>query len=296
MKANRPWEKLLSAFVGGWHDAFRMPLVLTVLWLINLLSAAFALSYLYRMLADYLERSGLHESAFSILQPVDVLEFMLAHKERSFVAILPFLLAGAGYMAFKMFMAGGILERLKNGPRCSWRHFLAACQRYFWKFVLISGLTGGFLLAIFAGFGYIVSRGISYLWDVASGPSLIFGANLGYGILLFLLVSVGARVYDYARIALVLAPQQRSFRTFWQAIRFTWRHQVVSFLLWLMFFILSFGVFAIFARLTAHLPADSMKAVRWQFLFGQIIVGLRIICRIAAFGAQMRFLKTVSAS
>lgn len=293
---NRPWKKLFSAFVGGWRDAFRMPLVLTVLWLINLLSAAFALSYLYRMLADYLEHSGLHESAFSVLQPVDVLEFMIAHKERLFVAIFPFLLAGAGYVTFKMFMAGGIFERLKNGPRCSWRHFLAACQRYFWKFVLLSGLTGGFLLAIFAGFEYVISRGINYLWDVASGPPLIFGANLGYGVLLFLLVSVGVRVYDYARIALILDPQQRSFRAFWLAIRFTWRYQAVSFLLWLVFLILSLGIFAGFARLTAHFPADSMKAVGWQFLFGQIVVGLRIICRIAALGAQMRFLQTVSAS
>jgi hypothetical protein len=181
MKANRPWQKLLSAFVGGWHDAFHMPLVLTVLWLINLLSAAFGLSYLYGMLTDYLEQSGLHESAFSVLQPVDVLEFMIAHKERLFVAIFPFLLAGAGYVTVKMFMAGGILERLKNGHRCSRRHFFAACQQYFWKFVLLSGLTGGFLLAIFAGLEYIVSWGIRYVWDVASGPPLICGVSGHFG-------------------------------------------------------------------------------------------------------------------
>jgi hypothetical protein len=75
-----------------------------------------------------------------------------------------------------------------------------------------------------------------------------------------------------------------------------WRYRVVSFLLWLIFLALSLGILASFARLTAHFPADSMKAVGWQFLFGQIAVGLRIVCRIAALGAQMRFLQTVSVS
>lgn len=290
--ANRPWKKLLSAFVGGWRDTFRMPLILVVLWLINLLSAAFALSFLWGILKNYLEHSGLHERTFTVLQPDDVLEFMIARKERLLVAIFPFLLAGAVYGIVKMFIAGGILERLKNGPRCSWRHFFAACRRYFWKFILLSGLAGGVLLAMLAGFDYIASRGMNYVWDVASGPPLIFGLNLGYGVLLFLLISVGARVYDYARIVLVLDPQQRSLRAFWQAIRFTWRYQIVSFLLWVVFLALSLGMFAIFARLTAYFPADSMQAVGWQFLFGQIVVGLRIVCRIAALGTQMRFLQS----
>ncbi len=286
------WTLLFSAFRGGWTAALRMPLLITILWLVNMVASACALSFFWGILADYVGQSGLHDSAFTLLQFDDLLEFWVAREEQLPYAALPFLLAGGVYLLVKVYLTAGILERLKNGSRCSWQEFFRACGREFGRLVVLTVVTGALALTGFGIMMSVIGMIDKYLRSSVNHPAPIFWTNLVLGLLLFLLFSFVARVYDYARIALFLTPQHSIFNVLRNGLQFPLQHGIHTFVLWCGYFAISAALAAAYAWITAHALPESMNAVWMQFLLGQIVVFGRIGCRIASLAGQMRFMRT----
>ena len=161
----------------------------------------------------------------------EVLEFLLASKDQWFLVALSFFFAGTVYFCFNLYITGGVLERLRNGGSSSWSQFFKACNRYLWKLVLIAILECVLFFLLIPLPNYALYQIMRWVTKHASGPMPLFWATWVYGLIMFLLLSFGARVYDYARIALFLKPHQGTLRSFVRAVVFTLRFGISSLLL-----------------------------------------------------------------
>ncbi len=282
-----------SAFVGGWTDTFHMPGILALKWFGNLLFAGLAILLFGILLHSHLDHSALNEIGFGKLRVDRVTEFILAHEEELGLAALPFFPAGAAYVFFNLYLSGGILERLRSSRAYSWAQFFKACNRYLWKLLLIAVLASVLSILIVSLPHYVFLWVVRRLAEKASGPAPVFWVTWVYFILLFFMMSFGLRVYDYARIALILAPNRGTLRAFARGGVFTIRHGTSSFLLWLALIVTPLLFLAAFTLLTVRFEPMSMTALWLRFALGQLVILIRIAGGVAALSAKMRFMQAL---
>lgn len=290
-RRRRSLKRILPAFVGGWTDAFHMPGVLTLKWFGNLLFAVLAISLFGILVHNHLAHSASNEMGFGKLRVDSVAEFTFANERELVLAFLPLFPVGVIYLFFNLYITGGILERLRSGGTYSWAQFFKACNRYLWKLLLIAVLISVLLIVIVFLPHVAFLWGMRHLAERVSGPTPLFWIRWVYLILLFLLMSFGLRVYDYARIALIFAPYRRTLRAFARGVVFPFRYGMSSFLLWLALIVTPLLFLAAFVHLTVRFEPQSMGGLWLQFAFSQLIILIRIAGGVATLGAQMRFMQ-----
>jgi hypothetical protein len=283
-------KMIFPAFASGWTDAFHMPGVLALKWFGNLLFAVLAILLFGILLHNHLAHSAFNEIRFGKLRVDSVAEFTFANERELVLAFLPLLPVGVIYLFFNLYITGGILERLRSSGTYSWAQFFRACNRYLWKLLLIAVLESVLLIMI------VLLPHVAFLWGMrhlaerVSGPAPLFWIRWIYLILLFLRMSFGLRVYDYARIALILASNRETLQAFVRGVIFTFRYGISSFLLWLLLIVTPLFLLVVFVHLTVRFEPESMSVLWLHFALGQLVILIRIAGGVAALGAQMRFM------
>lgn len=288
----RSLQQIFSAFAGGWRDAADMPALLAIKWFGNVVCTAAAAVLFGVVLHTYLAHSALQEIEFAQFRIDHLTEFLMEDQKELALAALPILPAGVAYVVFNFYLTGGMLERLRTGRSFSLGQFSSACHRYLGKLLLIAGLTGVLALLLLVLPNYALQQIVRWFTQDAAGPARFFWAKwLHWGILL-ILGSVVARVYDYARIALIFAPHRGTARAFLHGIAFTLCSGMASFLLWFILIGTPLFVLSLFVHLTVRFEPESMVGFWFQLGLSQVIMLIRIAGSVATLGAQMRFMRT----
>jgi hypothetical protein len=292
-RRRRSLKRILPAFVKGWTDAFHMPGVLALKWFGNLLFTVLAILLFGILLHNHLAHSAFNEIRFGKLRVDSVAEFTFANERELVLAFLPLFPVGVIYLFFNLYITGGILDRLRSGGTYSWAQFFKVCNRYLGKLLLIAVLVSVLLIVIVFLPHVAFLWGMRHLAERVSGPAPLFWATWFYFILLFFFMSFGLRVYDYARIALIFAPNRGTLQAFARGVVFPFRYGISSFLLWLALIVMPLLFLAAFVHLTVRFEPQSMSGLWLQFAFSQLIILIRIAGGVAALGAQMRFMQTL---
>ena len=193
-----------------------------------------------------------------------------------------------GYIVVNLYLTGGVLDRLVADTPRPWAWFFGACQRHFWRLTLI-GLCILPLFAVLVALPHIgLTRLVEHLSADAVGPGTSFAATWVHWGVVFLLFSVVARMYDYARIALVTNPDRGAIAAVGAGVVFTLRHGIGTLILWGLLVAVPIGLMFAHLQVSALIGATDMAAVWLGLAIGQLFVLLRIAGGIAVLGGQMR--------
>jgi hypothetical protein len=267
-----------------------MPGVVILKWLANLAFSAAATLPAALLLREHLGHSAGADEVFAQVSLDTAAEFAFtfeAELRLATVAVAPVALM---FLFVSLYLTGGILDRLRGEGERSWASFFLACNRHVCILtrvgVLIGLLFGG--LVVLPHYG--LERLVEWLTEDATWPAPVFYATWVHWAIVFVLASWVARVYDYARIVVVLSPSRNARRAVLAATSFVLRRGPQTFLLWLLLTVLPLIVLFVVATGPAPGGVRTMTAMWLSVVVGQALVVFRITGSLAAFGAQMRFM------
>lgn len=280
---------VVRAFFRGWLQAFRFPGLWSLKWLIHLIMTSLVALPIATILWSHPSPAA-HDPSFSLsglwvlwLQSWPALK----------VSALPMALALGVVLAADGFVSGGIFRTLCTGQRTPWSEFWANCGRFFFSILGVTLLSGIFFVLVVVIPSLFLYLGIEPFKAWADGGVLSTVLDGLWMLIVLFLVSLGARVTDYARI-MVCGPHEREvFRSFGHAISFVARYQGGTLLLWLFFVTLS-GLFfwsMVWSDDLARLIP--IQAVAVHLIFGQLLVLLRIGSRLASWSAFLDYASAV---
>jgi hypothetical protein len=279
-----------AAWLAGWTASFAMPGVIVLKWLVNVVFAGAAALPAALWLRQHLGHSAAADEAFSQVGIDTAAELAYAFEAELRLAAVAVASVALIFLFVSLYLTGGILDRLRGGGERSWASFFLACNRHVGMLirvgVLIGLLFGGVVALPYYGLEWLVE----WLTEDATWPAPVFYATWVHWAIVFVLASWVARVYDYARIVVVLFPGRNARRAVLAATSFVLRHGPQTFLLWLLLTVLPLIVLFVVATGPAPGGVRTMIAMWLSVVVGQALVVFRITGSLAAFGAEMRFL------
>jgi hypothetical protein len=281
---------ILNAWWTGWQAAFDMPGILVLKWLVNLIFAAAAILPTALLLAEYMGHSVVGEQAFTRMGTDIAVEFALANRARLLLAALACAPIALAYLLVNLYLTGGILHRLRAGVREPWGEFFASCHQNFWMLVRVGLFTLALAAALLGLSHWGLARLVEKLTVDAAGPQPLFFLTGLHWVILFLLGSWVARVYDYARIAVFLQPASKARTAVVRAVAFTLRRGTKTLVLWLLLVLPALSLTAVFATAPTAGGVETMTGIWVSAGLGQALLLLRFAGSFAALGGQMRFM------
>jgi hypothetical protein len=286
---------VLEAWWMGWVSALRMPGILLLKWLVNLAFAAAAVLPFALLLAEHLGHSAVGEQAFSRMGIDIAVEFAFANEARLLQAALACAPIALGYLVVNLYLTGGILQRLHARRAQPWGEFFAACNRHL-PILLRVGILTLALGALVLWLPHLaLSRLVDALTEDAASPRPLFYLTWLHWAILFLLGSWLARVYDYARIAVLLPSVANARIALGRGMAFALRRGTETFVLWILLVLPPLALTAFFATAPIANGVTTTLGIWLSAALGQALLLLRIAGSFAALGGQMRFMPGTAA-
>lgn len=276
---------------AGWSAALRMPRVLALLWAANAGFAGLAAAFVLLPLAGELAHSALGESEFAALGFDSAVALGSAHRGELRVGLVGAALCAALYAAASVYLAGGVLDRLRDP---SSRGLLGACSRLFGRMLAVGGLALVFAGLVVALPYWGLAKAVEAATKDAAGPLVPFLANAARALVVLLLASWAARVYDYARIAAVLEPERPAAWIFGRSLGFVWRHGRATLALWLLLAALAPILWLVQLEVAGRWPPHTAAGMWAQLALAQVLVLARAAAGVATLGGQMALLRSAA--
>lgn len=193
---------------------------------------------------------------------------------------------GVLYLLGWTFFAGGVLHLYSSNEAPSRENFLAACARYFPRFLRLAVFAGILYYLIYAyvlsGLGEFVSarlrdiidERIAFLWTAAK-----------YLVVAVLLVCVNL-VFDYARIATVLENRRSMLLATLRALRLVGAHPLRTAGLYLLVALIGLLFLGVYSLLPEKPWEQTWRGVTVTFLAGQLYIVSRIWTRLLFYAGQ----------
>ncbi len=192
------------------------------------------------------------------------------------------------YLLLNVFFAGGIIEVLahRNGVKFSLRRFWAGAGAGFPRFFRL-WIFSSILYAIAIGaFVFIIMMIIDASEESAREKPGSVKALIALSVLLLVLMIINM-VFDYARIGAVLNQRYRMLREILLAFKFSFRHFLTTFGLYLMIALAGGVLFLLLTAGRAAIIQNSLVAAFLAFVVAQIAIAARLWNRIAFYAAQI---------
>lgn len=178
-----------------------------------------------------------------------------------------------------IFLMGGIVTRLCSSSDTS---FLTASTTHFWRVLRLSVyfILLYLLLLIIIG-GIFTQIFIENFASFNSEHPVVKGAIifLSIFVLVAMLVTI---VRDYAKVQLIIQPQQSVFKTFWRTWRFVFRHKRVTIPMFILHALLLVILLALYMWGSGYLhPLDNTSKIIFAFLLSQLFLIGRIIIQLS---------------
>ncbi len=309
---------ILHTILKGLRQASRVPGILFLLWLVNLLFAVPVSLMIHEALADsfgsslvahnmragfdrgwhaeFESKAGDLEKTFDptvsgagpVLANLEAWWSggMLSGTHPGIVAL------GLGYAVLWAFLLGGVLDRLARPHQPpALARFFASGGKFFPRFLGLALISGVAYFLI-----YQVGRQL-YRWietgshDVTAEKT-VFVQVLAASALVVLLLSVVRMVFDYAKIATVLEDRRGVFRIAWQAMRFVLSRPRATFGVTIGFGALGALLFALYLWLAPGAGQSTVAGVALAFVFSQAYLVARLVVRIGLLGGQMNLYRS----
>lgn len=283
---------VFKAIANGLGTAVRKPLVLAVLYAVNVVfSAAAAVPFLTIAQAEL----G-HSLLGSSVRPADLM--WLGEAALKYGDALPALLAGllvaaALYLALQVFLNGGLFGRLLDREgKATLAAFTGDCGRYFGRFTRIFLVS---LVFLFLTFG-IVLQLLSALIEPAmkSAPTewLPLILSNAHFLIALLLLSIVHMVVDYTRIAVVADDERRVLKALRHALIFLKRRFFRAWALYLLIVGAALAGTVVLSAVLGPLGGPGPAPVVAAFAAMQIYILFRLLVRMLFVAAQAEFYRS----
>ena len=283
--------KIINAYFKGLKRTLSSFKMITVIYFITLVLAmmiAFPFRSALKNVVGHslLPEKLLHDFNFTIYKD-------LMHNYGD--SIIPFIQVifwvGVVYLFFTIFFSGGILNIFhyeKN--RFSMQAFFEGAGKFFLRFFRLIVFT--FLLnIIFAVVIYFpLSIILSSYFETVPEKSIFFIALFGIAIHLLLII-FSLIISDYAKIKIVVEDTNKVFKTFWRSIKFTFKHLVGTYLLYLLLLLFPIVIVLTYYFIEKPINMDSAKIILTMFFIQQIFIWLRIFSKVWFLRSELYFYK-----
>jgi hypothetical protein len=288
---------VLRSYGNGVKRAFLEIKMVTVLWLVNFMSA----SVIYFMVSKYLgDKIGNRLVASNFLEKFDFMTFfeLLTHEGQGLSWILyTALILAFMYYWVSLFLHGGILFVLKsrgligsaeNGKMRFAPMFFQGAGKLFGRFFRLT-IYSLLLWVSFGAFYFILNLVLKPLEAGGTNEQAMFYLFwVRAGIILFLYFLI-RMIGDYARIQIVVEDSRAVFKSLIQAIGFVFRNLIKTLLLYYSMLITGAVIFGVYWIVQKMVPTQTLLPILIAFLIGQIFILSRGWLKIALQAAQLHF-------
>jgi len=283
---------VFKAIANGLGTSVRKPLVLAVLYAVNVVFAAAAAVPFLIIAQTELGHSLLGSS----VRPADLM--WLGETALKYGDALPALLAGllvaaVLYLALQVFLNGGVFGRLLDREgRATLAAFTGDCGRYFGRFTRIFLVSLVFLFLTFGIVLELVSALIGPAMKSAPTEWLPLILSNAHFLIALLLLSIVHMVVDYTRIAVVADNERRVLKALRHALIFLKRR---FFRAWALYLLIVGAALAGTIGLSAvlgPLGGPGTATVIAAFAVMQIYILFRLLVRMLFVAAQAEFYRS----
>jgi len=283
---------VFKAIANGLGTSVRKPLVLAVLYAINVVFAAAAAVPFLIIAQTELGHSLLGSS----VRPADLM--WLGETALKYGDALPALLAGllvaaVLYLALQVFLNGGVFGRLLDREgSATLAAFTGDCGRYFGRFTRIFLVSLIFLFLTFGIVLELVSALIGPAMKSAPTEWLPLILSNAHFLIALLLLSIVHMVVDYTRIAVVADNERRVLKALRHALIFLKRR---FFRAWALYLLIVGAALAGTIGLSAvlgPLGGPGTATVIAAFAVMQIYILFRLLVRMLFVAAQAEFYRS----
>lgn len=283
---------VFKAIANGLGTTVRKPLVLAVLYAVNVVfSAAAAVPFLIIAQTEL----G-HSLLGSSVRPADLM--WLGETALKYGDALPALLAGllvaaVLYLALQIFLNGGVFGRLLDREgKATLAAFAGDCGRYFGRFTRIFLISLFFLFLTFGIVLELVSALIGPAMKSAPTEWLPLILSNAHFLIALLLLSVVHMVVDYTRIAVVADDERRVLKALRHALIFLKRRFFRAWGLYLLIAGTALAGTIVLSALLGLLGGPGPAPVVAAFAVMQIYILYRLLVRMLFVAAQAEFYRS----
>ncbi len=180
------------------------------------------------------------------------------------------------FLAFMLFIMGGVLATYGDDRRLTAGEFFAACGAFFWRFVRLLLLS--IVPFVIVGIIYRVLKGVAnQVGDRAIADQV--GIFMRWGALLvFLLLALAVRLwFDVAQVRTVVQDERWMWRNIWRSLRITCHDLGHLYAMYLLISFLGLITLAVGLMIWAKLPPTAGGAV---FLVLELIIFAQVATRL----------------
>ena len=283
---------VFKAIANGLGTTVRKPLVLAVLYAVNVVFAAAAAVPFLAIAQTELGHSLLGSS----VRPADLT--WLGETALKYGDALPALLAGllvaaALYLALQVFLNGGVFGRLLDREgKATLAAFTGDCGRYFGRFARIFLVSLVFLFLTFGIVLELVSALIGPAMKSAPTEWLPLILSNAHFLIALLLLSVVHMVVDYTRIAVVADDERRVLKALRHALIFLKRRFFRAWALYLLIVGATLAGTVVLSAALGPLGGPGPAPVVAAFAVMQIYILFRLLVRMLFVAAQAEFYRS----
>lgn len=273
--------KVIKSYLNGVKATLRSFKMIFTLYILTLIFAlVFTLSF-RSILSSAAGSSMLIYPLFKEFDFTIFTEFLTQHKDLSNFVTKQFLWYGIFYFVFTIFATGGILTIIhKQKNNFSIGEFFKGCGEYFFRFIKL----GLIVLILHILIAAVIYFGVSVIIDkyvdiVESESTLVYIA--GIGILLHLIIAgILFIITDYTKIVLVRNDSRKVFRSFWNTLKFVFKHFFGVVFLYLFLFMTPLFITIIYFLIESKIGMISPITILIMFIIQQIYIWTRLFIRI----------------
>jgi hypothetical protein len=286
---------IFKSYISGLKNTGSEVKMVLVIYFLTLILALLVVLPFKSMMSDSVGHSM---SAYKLLSEFDYTvfkDFQLQNAEVIKYFQKHFIWFGLFYLMSSIFFTGGILSAFNNRKnKFSLKLFFGSCAEYFWRFLRL-GIFSILLQIIIAVIIYSSFRivffglveSVKNEVDIITIVSIAIVIHLMFALLLMI-------ISDYAKILIVQNKSTKVLRSYGEAIKFTFKHFMGTYLLYLLLLstpiLLTLSYFAFEIKVGMVSPTT----IIFMFIIQQIIIWSRIFIRVWFFASQYFYYSNIS--
>ncbi len=284
--------KIINSYIKGFSRAMSLYKMITVIYFATLILALSVVFPFRNAFSNAVAHSMLPEKLLNGFNFTIFEDFIRNNGNFLFPFLQIIFWFGVAYLFFSIFFSGGILSTFyfeKN--KFSMQTFFEGCGKFFLRFFRVMIFT--ILLNIF--FALIVYLPLSVLFDIYSDSAVserdLFFIGITGVFVHLLLIILSLIISDYTKIKIVTEDTNKVFKTFWQSVKFTFKHLLETYFLYLLLLLFPLILFLAYYFFEKPIELNSLKIILTMFFIQQFFIWLRIFSKVWFLRSELYYYK-----
>jgi len=282
--------KIIESYLTGLKSSLRASKMTLIIYLFTLLLALLVVLPFQNVLKTNLGNSM---STYTLLSDFDYTaykDFLIQHGDVIKYFQKQFLWFGLFYLLSSIFFAGGILSVFRREKtEITLVTFFSGCAEYFSRFLRLGIIVVliQILLAVivYSSVGFIIE---SQSETIKSEATIFYIAAAGFTLHLLIAIML-LIISDYAKIIMVQNDSKKSLRSFGKAIKFTFKHFLGAYSLYLLLLVLPISLIIIYFVFDSIIGMVSPTTIIVTLIIQQIFISARIFIKVWVLASQYSY-------